>query len=335
MGPVDGHTTGAAPTVFYFFGTVSAAADLKGSGVPPHHATDGHLLFCQPNCKVQVDSVPPVRSCPYNARHQNGACCMGTPLKNPPVYLVLTQVQFNQLMVLEDHLKAIQESFRKAGYPDFVPHQFTFVRLPGDEGGVPQPIQQDFYQFGNQERTHAFLLNSYGLVLQSSSYGHFDAFRTSFLEGLERVHKIVKLNFIEKVGLRYLDRVMPASDETLDIYLQPAARGLPSISGAARQHAYMEALHQLGQIQLTSRVIIQADGKLTLPADIHTFNMRLEERFIDYHGPSATLDNDAFFSERESYGADQVDKRLQELHDVISDAFRSIVTNDALHRWSQ
>lgn len=330
---VDGHTTSAAPTVFYFLGTVSAAADLKGSGVPPHYATDGYLPFCQPNCKVQVDSVPPVRSCPYNARHQNGACFMGTPLKNPPVYLVLTQVQFNQLMVLEDHLKAIQESFRNAGYPDFERHQFTFVQLPGEEGGVPQPIQQDFYQFGNQERSCTFLLNSYGLVLQSSSYDHFDAFRTSFLEGVERVHQVVKLNFIEKVGLRYLDRVMPASDETLDIYLQLAARGLPSISGAARQHAYMEALHQLGQIQLTSRVIIQADGKLTLPADIHTFNMRLEERFTAYHGPSATLDNDAFFSERESYDADKLEKRMHDLHDVIDGAFYSIVTDEAIRRW--
>ncbi len=262
---------------------------------------------------------------------------MGTPLKNPPVYLVLTQVQFNPILALEDHLKAIQESFRKAGYPDYVPHQFTFVQLPGDEGGVPQPVQRNFYQFGNPEQTHTFLLNSHGLVLQSSFYGHFEKFQTLFLQGLERVHQIVKLDFVEKVGLRYLDRVMPAFDEVLDIYLQPTARGLPSpsISGAARQHAYMEALHQLGQIQLTSRVIIQADGALTLPADIQTFNMRLEERFTGYHGPSATLDNDAFFNEREAYDAAQVGKRLQDLHDVISDAFRSIVTDKALERWDQ
>lgn len=260
---------------------------------------------------------------------------MGPPLKNPPVYLVLTQVEFNPILALGNHLEAIQESFRTSGYPDFARHQFISLQLPGPESDSPQAIRQDFYQFGNREQTHAFLLNSHGLVLQSSRYGHFEQFLTILLEGLARVHQIVSLDFIGKVGLRYLDRVMPEEGETLDDYLNASARGLVPVPGAHLQHSYTETLNQIEQIQLTSRVIIQPEGSLMLPADIQLLNLKLEERFTHHHGPSATLDNDAFFSEREPYDISTVKARLNALHDVINSAFHSIVTDNALQRWSQ
>ena len=260
---------------------------------------------------------------------------MGTPLKNPPVYLVLAKVEFNPILTLDNHVPAIQDAFRKAGYTDYAPHQFMTFVLPESEADAPQAVPQTLHQFGNPERTHAFLLNNHGLVLQSSDYGHFEQFQRTFLQGLERVHQIVTLGFTDRIGLRYLDRVMPRSGESLDSYLQPRAQGLDAPAGASRQHAYMEALHHIGKAQLMSRVIIQPDGPLTLPADIQTFNMVLQERFCQYQGASATLDNDAFLNERKRYDAAFVGTQLQTLHDAISVAFHAVVTKDALDRWNQ
>lgn len=260
---------------------------------------------------------------------------MGSPLKNPPVYLVLGKVEFNPILAMDDYLPAVQEAFRKAGYPDFAAHRFTGVVLPEGDGAKPQLESQVLYQFGNAERTHTFLLNGHGLALQSGRYGHFEQFRQRFLEGVERVHDIVSLGFIDKVGLRYLDRVMPDAGDSLDAYLQSQAQGLNVVRGAVREHAYMESLQHIGSAQLMSRVIIQPDGMLTLPADIQLFNMVLEDRFVRYVGPSATLDNDAFLSERKDYGAASIGDCMQTLHEAIRDAFRAVVTEHALNRWSE
>ena len=59
---------------------------------------------------------------------------MGTPLKNPPVYLTLAQVRFNPILKLVDFLPSIQESFRHAGYPDFEHQHLISIQVAMQDG---------------------------------------------------------------------------------------------------------------------------------------------------------------------------------------------------------
>ena len=143
---------------------------------------------------------------------------MGTPLKKPPVYFTLAQTQFNPILKLEDFLPDIQECFRQAGYPDFDHRNIVSIQLTTEGNQPPISIQQKRFQFGNTEKTHAFILDEHSLTLQSTDYGSFEHFSACFLKGLGIVHDAVKLAFAEKVGLRYLDRVMPQPEETINQY---------------------------------------------------------------------------------------------------------------------
>lgn len=261
---------------------------------------------------------------------------MGAPLKNPPVYLTLVQVRFNPILKLADFLPSIQESFRQAGYPDFDRQQFISIQITAKEGQppIPTPVQQERFQFGDVEKTHIFILDGQSLTLQSTNYGQFETFSTCFLDGLNIVNDAVKLAFTERVGLRYLDRVMPQPGETIEQYLVKQVQGLNSSLGGLPLYSFAEAMNVIGGIKLLSRVAIQ-EGELSFPPDIQPGNIRISERFTSYVGNSAILDNDGFVESREAFSTVAVAKHLNDIHKVIGAAFKATATKYAFIAWDK
>lgn len=261
---------------------------------------------------------------------------MGTPLKNPPVYLTLAQVRFNPILKLTDFLPSIQESFRQAGYPDFDRQHFVVIQLSVQDGqqSAPTPVQQEKFQFGNAEKTHTFILDEQSLTLQSTNYGQFETFSACFLTGLSIVNDVVKLAFTERVGLRYLDRVMPHAGETIEQYLVDQVHGLTSRLEGRSLYSYAEAMNEIGNIKLRSRVAIQ-DGPLAFPPDLQPGNMYVTERFLSYTGKSAILDNDGFIEGREAFSTQTVAETLDAIHKIIGAAFKTTATSYAFSAWDK
>jgi uncharacterized protein (TIGR04255 family) len=262
---------------------------------------------------------------------------MGIPLKSPPVYLTLAQVRFNPILKLADFLPGIQESFRQAGYPDFDRQHIISIHLTTAQEGqppAPTPVQQERFQFGNVEKTHTFILDGQSLTLQSTNYGQFETFSVYFLEGLSIVHDAVKLAFTERVGLRYLDRVMPQPGETIEQYLVEQVHGLNSRLGGRPLYSYAEAMNEIENIKLLSRVAIQV-GPLAFPPDIQPGNMRITERFTSHVGISAILDNDGFVEGREAFSTKAVAEYLDLIHKVIGTAFKTTATPYAFAAWDK
>ncbi len=261
---------------------------------------------------------------------------MGTPLKNPPVYLTLAQVRFNPILKLGDFLPSIQESLRQEGYPDFERQNIISIQIAARDGQppAPTPVQQERFLLGNVEKTHIFILDGQTLTLQSTNYGHFEAFSACFLQGLNIVNDAVKLAFTERVGLRYLDRVMPQAGETIDQYLVDQVKGMNSRLSGRPIYAFTEAMNEIGSIKLLSRVAIQ-EGPLAFPPDIQPGNMRIPERFTSYIGNNAILDNDGFVEGREVFSTKAVAEHLDAIHKVIGAAFKASATPHAFITWDK
>ena len=261
---------------------------------------------------------------------------MGTPLKNPPVYLTLAQVQFNPILQLQQFLPKTQESFRQADYPDFQHQRNTSIQITAQDGRppVPVPVQHEIFLFGNIEKTHQFILTGQSLTLQLTNYDRFEAFSACFLKGLSIVHDAMNLAFTERVGLRYLNRVMPQPDEKIEQYLVDQVLGIHSQHEGQSLYAYTETMNAIGNIKLLSRSAIQ-EGPLAFPADIQPRNMRIPERFTSYTGNSAILDNDGFVEGRESFSTETVTKHLDDIHQVIDNAFRAATKPHAFTTWNK
>lgn len=260
---------------------------------------------------------------------------MGTPLKNPPVYFTVTQVRFNALLKLSDYLPSIQEGLRKAGYPAFSTHSSIAIQLADKDGQVvPQPVSHEQFLFANAQQTHSFVLSADALIFQSTNYGTYELFSSAFLKGLELIHKVVTLDFTERVGLRYLDHVLPKAGSELGQYLAPEVQGLSTRLGGVAVHSYAEAFNLVNDVKLRARVVIQ-EGGLAFPPDLLPQGMVVQSRFAQAEGLHAILDTDGFVEGRELFSLDTVGQQLQSIHEAIVAAFRATVTEHAIAAWNE
>jgi uncharacterized protein (TIGR04255 family) len=260
---------------------------------------------------------------------------MGTPLKNPPVYFTVAQVRFNAILKLTDYLPSIQDALRKAGYPAFSTHNSIVIQLTAPDGQpAPKPMPREQFLFANTQQTHCFILGADSLTLQSTDYGTYEQFSTAFLKGLELVHTQVALDFTERIGLRYLDFVLPKPADDLNNYLAPEVRGLGTHLGGNPIHSYTEAFNRLNDVQLRARVVIQ-EGSLAFPPDLTPQGMEPQQRFAQASGLHAILDTDGFVQGRLMFSLDTVQQKLACIHNVIGTAFRATVTDHALAVWNE
>ena len=261
---------------------------------------------------------------------------MGTPLKNPPVYYTVVQVRFSAILALPDFLPAIQEGFRKAGYPDFAPRSVTVLQF-GPGGPVvttPKTITHEQYSFTNVAKTHSFVLDAYSLSLQSTNYDQVETFYDVFLNGLRLIHATVQLGLVERIGLRYLDRVTPRRGDALELYLIPEVLGLAKSKLGKTVHTYSETMTDVDGVTLVSRVITQ-EGAIAFPPDVQPLELVVAKRFTEYEGRHAILDTDGYVTLREAFTEEQVTKQFKAIHLAISASFKATATEYAFKTWNE
>jgi uncharacterized protein (TIGR04255 family) len=266
---------------------------------------------------------------------------MGQKMKHAPVYFTIAQVRFNTLWALDSYAPAIQESMRKAGFPDprkslLATFNLTPVTMPG--GGTEPPPQQipvaqaARYIFANVDATAGFVLDQGALSLQATEYDIFETFSETFLKGLEMVHSAVGLDFSDRVGVRYLDAVFPRDGETLDQYLHESVRGLAGKLEGELSHSFSETLTRTPAASVISRVIIE-QGSIGFPPDLLPMWLKVPERFVGLSGLHAIVDTDGFVEQREAFDLARIGQRLNAAHDEIGKSFRATVTPYAMNVW--
>lgn len=268
---------------------------------------------------------------------------MGTKMTNAPVYFTLAQVRHNPVLSLDSYIPGIQESLRKAGYPDFqrgTAVVFNLGNLAPAVGGdtkqeQPQQLRFERFTFSNMERTRGFILDQNSLSFQSTNYDTFESFSGAFLMGLGIVHQAVSFGFSERIGIRYLDAVIPAGGEKeLPKYLVPEVLGLASRLGddVSVSHSFSETQIRTPVGNVLSRTIIQ-NGLLGFPPDLQPIGLRVAERFTKESGVHAIIDTDGSYEAREAFDVDALKGKLQALHDEIIKVFQATVAEHALNVW--
>ena len=258
-------------------------------------------------------------------------------MKFAPVYFTVVQARFNPILALDSYAPKIQERLRKHGFPDFQRQALSTINLQlmvPVEGAPPQlPVSQSSrYIFADMERMSSFMLDQNALTFQTTNYDIFDTFSTKFLNGLDAVHDAVELSYIERVGVRYLDAVIPKSDQSIADYLSPSVLGLASHDVGTVIHSFSETRFRAGDINIVARVIAQ-EGEVGFPPDLVPMFLRLPSRFRGSLGRHATIDTDGYMESREAFNLSAVRKKLDIIHDEITKVFRMTVTSKAIEMW--
>lgn len=252
-----------------------------------------------------------------------------------PVFYTLAQVQFNPIAQMSDYVAKFQEHLRRSGFPDFQSEnqfELTIRRLDESQPDV-QPQQHMRWSFMNAQRTEGYLLLSNALVFHTTTYDTFADFLQKTISGLNLVHEIVELAYVERIGLRYLDAIVPLDNDTLQQYLNPSLLGFSAHLKGRLNHSFTEAVTVIEDGNLVARAVI-TDGALALSPDLITLQLKLQPRFTEINGRNAVLDTDYFVINRNSFDIKEIEDQLLKAHDIITNAFNVSVTDYAREKWA-
>jgi len=260
---------------------------------------------------------------------------MGVKLRSAPVFYTLVQFKFNSIAQMSEYVPNVQEMLRRKGYPDFrrESQMAINIRRPDDPQPEVQSSQQSRWSFTNSKGSEGYLLLSDSLVFHTTEYDSFETFSTKALVGLGLIHEVVDLSYIDRIGLRYLDSIVPKPEEKVEEYLSPTLGGLSLAIEGSLGHAFSETAIQVGGGTLIARSIITGNG-LAMPPDLVPLSLKLSSELAELSGRNAVIDIDYFVSNRiEGIDLEFINSQMDASHEIITKAFNASVTEHAINTW--
>lgn len=262
---------------------------------------------------------------------------MTSKTKTAPLFYTLVQVRFNPIGAMENYVNKIQDKLRLEGYTLFEQQKVTQLQLSRVAPGKADVVEQPLWLMTKSDKTSGFILDQSHLTFHTTHYQGHDEFFEMFTNGLKLVHSVLKLEHVSRLGLRYLNAVLPKKDKKIQEFLTETVHGI-NVESSPRYSLYESVFDtRITDTSLPGILVNRIYCKnepLGYPPDIATPNLVLNKQFkeisIDKH---AVLDIDHFIEMQIPLDFEQLLNQLNCLHLKISEAFRASVTSYALNFW--
>jgi len=257
------------------------------------------------------------------------------PLQLPrsPLIFVLAQVKISPVMAIEGRIPDLQESLRKHGYPRRRARELK-TSVKGAEGQVTQVEIQRQWEFINKESTASLVVDENGLTYQTSEYAVFETLVAELEAALGQFAEFVEPGLVQRVGLRYVDLVVPTGGKEISAYFSDGLRGFRIAETDAREAFFFESVCRTGPDSKFIHRYVEALGGFGFPPDLLPVSLNLRrEPLMD--SPFALLDLDHYRENDEDFSVETAIRDFDFLHEYQSRAFKASITQDAIDEWSQ
>lgn len=256
---------------------------------------------------------------------------------NAPLAYVLAEVRTELLADIKNYQPKLAGRFR-----DEFPIQRTMHAAKLVASGAQflfEPEPDAAWEFATPDNRVAVILRTNGVVLHATTYSD----SRDFLARLQRVISVVAEEvpavYVNRLGLRYVDFILPAPGEEPESYvdrrLNPDLGLSPEVRGP---DATSLAVYRMDGGQLALRYI-RSRGKPEVPPDLGTLSLDpsslMKPGAIADNQPTAILDTDRMVACSPVERLDPVRVREQfiRMHQDVSRAFQVAITDHARKVW--
>ncbi|MBI3183996.1 MAG: TIGR04255 family protein [Myxococcales bacterium] len=205
------------------------------------------------------------------------------PLPNAPLERVIAQVRFSSILKIEqrEFITSFQDGIRTR-YPS-LEHDRTHLLAVGPDGLVPKEVGTR-WRFVDQSGEWTVSLTPDFVALETTRYTSRADFFSRFGAVVEQVHTHFKPGLVERIGVRYIDRIDHDGLAEISNLVRGELSGvLQSPFRAAAVHALSEHIFEIDSARLLARWGILRANRTVDPAAIEPIEQ-----------PSWLLDLDMF-----------------------------------------
>lgn len=252
-------------------------------------------------------------------------------LSRSPLLLVLAQVRFSPVLQMDRFIPTIQERLRSEGFPKFQMLQNITIQIPGIPAVGQNPTV--YWEFMDREDKKSIAIGTEGIAFTVTDYSTFEDFRVGLQIAILTVQEAVKLELRTRVGLRYVDLVIPEKGKQASDYVRTEILGLSRNELPLQRLAYGSQLVCQSEIgRFTLRCAHQMGGPV-LPLDLQlTLRLKLNKPLL-LDQEFCVLDFDHSIEGQSDFDLAAVSTAFNNLHNVLDQGFRAAVTPEALKEW--
>lgn len=262
-------------------------------------------------------------------------------MSNAPVYYVLAQIKFTPVKAMKKYVDDIQDALRLQGYPLFESRESTQIKFEFSAPNEPaQPAFETVQQWymSDLNRTSGFVLGNDFITYHTTDYETHQPFLKELMKGLTVVMNNPKPALITRLGLRYLDAVLPEAGETIEQYLCEGLHGLDLKLQQVQSVNEMVFQTNVGPVISNGFIVTRLhkmNGQLGFPPDMVPIGVDMLERFKTttplWHG---IIDTDHYVEGNVPPSIDLVEEQFISLHSVIKGTFNKMISPYATAKWS-
>ncbi|MDR0989955.1 MAG: TIGR04255 family protein [Propionibacteriaceae bacterium] len=251
-------------------------------------------------------------------------------LANAPLVLVLCQVRWPGLGSLqsEDQLRALAPMFgeKVPSYPLFSEAKnINYVITPE---GINQTTAGNIYQWASADDVWHISLARRFITVYCNHYSDYDVFDTRLREALEALQTVVQVPIVDRVGVRYVNRVPIQSANELNELVPSEVLGLQALSlqcpGPELQNATNQAAYSVDGATLLVRSGVFPPNSTVDPAIPPLTDTA-----------SWVLDLDSSVEQRQLFVVDSVATTASRMSDIAYDYFKLIVKDAFIQRFTE
>jgi len=244
-------------------------------------------------------------------------------LEKAPLVRVITQIRFPEIVSVEknDFIAPFQESIR---------HDYPIMRREPGQGlifskGIVEPRANTIWRFSDQGDVWRASIGQNFLALETMKYTSRRDFKDRLLKLLTAFNVHIGTEMIDRLGVRYVDRVTEKDFQHLQSMVRPDVLGtLGDIPASSIRHSIREDLFV---IEEESGELLVRRGFLPPQATVDPILIEpIDER-------SWLLDIDAFVSNTRPFNIENLLLQNQKLAERIYSFFRWVVTDEFLKRY--
>jgi uncharacterized protein (TIGR04255 family) len=260
-------------------------------------------------------------------------------LRNQPVKLVLCQVRWSPIQTIATYIPAIQEVFRRHGFP---------IERSGETPQVflsPKGVEvktQPRWEYKSKDERWSILVMPDSVVLQTTDYDRFEGYAEKLRLAVDTVFQATehdKFGVLERIGLRYIDHIRPQAGEDYRAYVKAGLHGIQDdgvfLPDTKRLHCETVGATKVGSERGTLIIrLTQNNEGMELPPDL----LGAAPPWSPSVKPGEWLtiiDTDHFLEGKFECDAGWIVRQADLLHDQINEAFfNHVITEHALEVWA-
>jgi uncharacterized protein (TIGR04255 family) len=251
-------------------------------------------------------------------------------LPKSPLIFVLSQVRFAPVLSMEEKIPDIQDSLRKNGFPRLSIREIETTEH--DASGNTKVESRKQWEFIDKERRASVLVDTGFIVFQVTQYKVFEEYLDTFKRILELFAYHAEPSLVERIGLRYIDLVIPSESQELKNYLSPALRGFSIEEADKREVFHCESVTQTGGNSRFIHRYLEANHGYGFPPDLRPIALTFD-RDLNLKSPFSLIDMDHFMHVDEDFSVQNIIENLSSLHTHHTKAFAASVTETAMKEW--